>query len=752
MKARKILSIWVASAMLVWQVPLVAIAQEAPPETTTTETTETISEPASVEPTPAPAPAPAPAFTPETSEAIAETPPEPATGPSSPTGADQSQYTYNAETGLWESERYTWDPNTGQTAPKGDPGYYFNPATGRWDTNEYVYHPESGQYELAQPAAAPSLLSASAAPGMGGDTQQDLANALAALFGPLLGGLSNSNTGPGSDNSINADSSNTGFFDLFSRANVNNDIDSRAVTGDATVSSNTYGGSALTGAATVVANVLSLLNSAWGWAGGALNFLAKNFWGDHYGDINLNPGTSSGGGGTLGSYNPLVAGNSNTGPDSTNTIDANSNNDLTVINRPTGTITNDIDLLAQSGDAEVSKNTNAGDATSGDALAVLNLLNFINSSIASGQSFFGMLNFFGNLNGDVLFPDGFLTDALQGTSGSGGFSGTNSNTGPNSSNLIDADANNNVDITNSPEANFDNNINLAAQSGSALVQGNTNAGSALTGNAETDNNLFNLFNTSLFGQNAVLVLVNVGGTWTGQIMNLPAGANPGTSSALLTSGATLENNNTGPDSTNTIDTESNNNLNVQNSPVGNITNNVRAGAISGDATVESNTNAGNATTGDAKVVSNVANMFNSHLNLTGFFGILVVNVFGDWNGSVNKDTAAGETESAGGTSSAQVSSAGQGGGNGVSQTWRSGASGSQGGGVSGNTGSGGNTSTINSNSSNSKVLAAKNAVNEATQAAAAQTKSVSLYLILGAVFSLLGAAFYGMERRMRLSR
>src|SRR5207253_1493872 len=106
---------------------------------------------------------------------------------------------------------------------------------------------------------------------------------------------------------------------------------------------------------------------------------------------------------------------------------------------------------------------------------------------------------------------------------------------------------NNGTINNTTNGTFNNNIQAAAASGSANVGGNTSAGSATTGSADTNTNTFNLFDTSVFGDNAVLVLINDMGHWVGRILNLGGGSSGG---ALLASGATVQNDNTGPGSTN----------------------------------------------------------------------------------------------------------------------------------------------------------------------------------------------------------
>jgi hypothetical protein len=43
------------------------------------------------------------------------------------------------------------------------------------------------------------------------------------------------------------------------------------------------------------------------------------------------------------------------------------------------------------------------------------------------------------------------------------------------------------------------------------------------------------------------------------------------------------------------------------------------------------------------VATNTANIINSGINVKHWFGVLVINVFGDWFGSVNDNTAAGNS-------------------------------------------------------------------------------------------------------------
>jgi hypothetical protein len=107
------------------------------------------------------------------------------------------------------------------------------------------------------------------------------------------------------------------------------------------------------------------------------------------------------------------------------------------------------------------------------------------------------------------------------------------------------------------------------------------------------------------------------------IVDAPAG----TTAAALGTGVTA--NNVAPDLTIDVDNNSK------------IVNNLNLNSQSGDATVANNTTAGNATTGDATASANVANIAGSQMGLSGWFGVLFINVFGKWFGSAGINTERG---------------------------------------------------------------------------------------------------------------
>jgi hypothetical protein len=424
--------------------------------------------------------------------------------------------------------------------------YTYNPDTKHWDSDKWAYNPATGQYE----AVVVPLVE-----------QQQPVVLPPATDSPSTSATITSNTDAVIDNTLNSD----------------------ATTGNATVGSNTTGGNATTGDATAIATLMNTINSSVGGDGAQFATFVTDVVGDVHGDIML--------------YPMLLAAMLQA---------ANTPTDSTITANNSAAITNDLNLNATSGDASVVKNTNAGNATTGTANTVANVMNIINSIIAANQSFVGTVNIYGNLDGDILVAPDFLPQLLA--------SNTSGSSAP--ANSLVVSANDTQSIIN--------NIDLNAASGNALVSNNTNAGSATTGDAKTNLVLLNLSGHQIVAKDSMLVFVNVLGQWVGLIVDAPAG----TSAAAL--GTDVTTNNVAPDLTIKVDNDSQ------------IVNNIKLNSQSGDATVASNTNAGSAKTGDATASANVANISGSQLGLTGWFGVLFINVFGSWFGSFGVDTAAGK--------------------------------------------------------------------------------------------------------------
>jgi hypothetical protein len=516
---------------------------------------ETIAEP----PAPAPVPLPAP-------------PAAPSTGPSSPTGAGSTSYTYNPSTGLWENGYYAWNPSTHQTSPLTPQSYSYNPSTGMWDTTQWVYDAPSGKYVanvVSTPVNPSSTLSAS-------DQAANGLNA-ASLSAP---------------NTVNTSTNNSGIFNLFYNAQISNNLSQNAISGAAAVLGNTVAGNAISGNALDVMNVINMLKSSFGLQNAAdLMTFTSNIDGNVVGDLYIDPSQIS--------TEPLAVSNSN----AQNNVAINANG--------SGLINNNITLGANSGNASVDSNTHAGSATTGNADAIANVVNMINSAIAANKSFLGVININGNLDGDILLPPNFLDQLLASNA-------------PHTNVALSDSRTNSLTVNSNNNETINNDVSLTAASGSTNVANNTSAGNANSGSANTNLTIFNLTGRQIVAKDSILVFVNVLGRWLGLIMNAPSGT-----TAAAIGGNVTENN--------TVNNNAAINADINNT----ISNNINIGSQSGDAAVTNNTTAGDATSGNATASANIANIIDSQLSASDWFGLLFINVLGYWHGSFGVDTDAG---------------------------------------------------------------------------------------------------------------
>jgi hypothetical protein len=474
--------------------------------------------------------------------------------------------------------------------------YTYDPATGNWVNGQYSWDPTTGQTT----PLTPGEYTYNATTGKW-DSNEYTYDAQTGTYVPTssisaptpsssnsdndqsTAPLNASNTGTAS-NSSGGTSSNNQFFDGYTSSAISNNINSSAASGNAAVNGNTTAGGAESGNALSTANVLNLLQSSTGLSGDGYSSFVANINGDVNGNLLIDPSSLS----TVTSSNP---------------------SDITINNATNNQINNNITLDALSGNADIADNTNGGSATSGSADAVANVINLIDSAISADQSFIGEINIYGDLTGNILVPD-LLSDDLA----------TNSGTSNLSSNLTSSDTNTSA---------INNDINTSAQSGKATVTDNTNAGDAATGSASTNVTILNLTGQQVVAANSLLVFVNVLGQWVGLIMNAPTG----TTSALLASGVSQDAANLSASSNTAINANTLNEIN----------NNIVENSKSGNALVADNTNGGNAVSGNASDIVNLANISNSSFNFSGWFGVLFINVFGNWNGSLESSLASAVT-------------------------------------------------------------------------------------------------------------
>lgn len=482
------------------------------------------------------------------------------TGIKAPTGSDAITYTYNGCTGLWENQYYTWNPATQQATPKTPLVYTCDTATWRWRTKVWIYDPSAKTF-VQVPIEKSSLPT-------GAIISSDSTVPCVAPPATPAPAATTNGSAPTSVSGTNT-----------TNATIQNGLTQTSQSGNASVTGNNTGGSATSGNSLAMANVINSLQSSSSLAGDNVATFVANINGDVQGDLIIDPSK----------LQPAV------------TSDTLNGANIQVNNQTNGQIQNDITLAADSGAATVADNTSAGNATSGNADAIANVVNMINSVVSSGKSFVGVINVNGNLSGNILMPQNFLDSLIASNA-------------PTSTLTLTKSQADTLGISNTSNLSTTNNIKNTAASGVATVADNTSAGSATSGDARTKVTVFNLTGSQVVGANCLLVFVNVSGTWVGVIMNAPAGA---TAAAL---GSGLTNN-------------SISNATVANTTSQSITNNIDVSAMSGAATVADNTNAGNATTGNANTAVNLLNMNGSNFTLAGWFGILFINIFGNWYGN-----------------------------------------------------------------------------------------------------------------------
>lgn len=453
--------------------------------------------------------------------------------------------------------------------------YTYDAANQRWNTDQWVYDSNTGVYVPASTAQT------TAPPASSNDTPLSVPS--------TENGTDPNQTVQKTDSSTSDSNKASQDTSIKNSATIDNTLNADSISGGANVVSNLKAGDAKTGTADAITTTVNSVHSTIDGDTQGIAHFTTNIYGDVTGDITIGPSIDK------ATIDKSIILNSNTNVQNSDTI------------------TNNLNVSAASGDANVKSNTDAGDATSGNANAVANVLNLINTIIAANKSFVGTINIYGNLNGDILVSPDFIPQLLASNA--------------------DNKVNISMPLSMSTNVNDDqaiiNNIKLQATSGNANVKDNTGAGSATTGMANTNLTVLNLTGHEIDAKKSLLVFVNVLGKWVGMIVDAP-----GATAAAFGSGVT------------------NNEINVTDttniSNASRILNNINLAAKSGDANVVGNTLAGNATTGNATASANIANISTSTIKLSDWFGILFINVFGTWVGSFGIDTNAGTVVPLGG--------------------------------------------------------------------------------------------------------
>lgn len=250
-------------------------------------------------------------------------------------------------------------------------------------------------------------------------------------------------------------------------------------------------------------------------------------------------------------------------------------------------IINQVDVTANTGDNLVTGSGN--NLSTGNAYALANIINLINTNFVGSRVFIGILNIEASNLGDIVLP-----------------SPESFNTGLSNYGL------GNVQISNT--ANIETNANASSNTGVNIINGsNSNLD---TGNAVSVSNVSTTANLNLLNTSQMMLSINTLGNWTGSIYNWanPGSIENGAGGLFVSNGVSLVGGN--------LD------INIFN--LANIINIINATANTGNNLVTGNNSI--TQTGNAYAIANVSTLAN--VNVIGsdwFYGM--INIIGDWKGN-----------------------------------------------------------------------------------------------------------------------
>lgn len=443
-------------------------------------------------------------------------------------------------------------------------------------------------------------------------------------------GVVNSGNGTGSTNSGSVSLSGDSNTFQDNSAVVGNNLNLSSTSGSNTSDNNVGNTTIDTGNANTTATVITGVNTNVD----GIMVSEFNVADDHVGDIVLDFGASCVSG--CGQVDSILTQNSGNGSNSTNNAAVTETSNTNTFQTNDASIESNLTLASDSGNNSTSANT-GGDSTitTGDANIAANLLTFVNNNVA-GNVVFGVVNIFGDLVGDILFPESALSCS---TCGGDDITAANTGNGSNSTNNAMVSQTNSDSTFQSNDANIENNLFLTTTTGGNETSGNTNGSSTIeTGDSEAIAQVLNIANMNLIGGDMWLVLVNEAGQWIGKIIGASDGANyagsAGTEFVIDENGEiTAINSGNGSSSDNNSSISQNTNNTTVQANTANVENNLNLSANTGANTASNNTGGDSKIkTGDAKIIASVVNFVNNNIVGNGRLFVTVVNVFGSWMG------------------------------------------------------------------------------------------------------------------------
>lgn len=440
--------------------------------------------------------------------------------------------------------------------------------------------------------------------------------------------ITNADNGSGSTNTGSVSLSTNNSTTQENSAAVNNTLNNSAQTGGNSASKNTASDASVTsGDANVSGTIVNNLNTN---ISGVM-VSEFNVVDNHVGDIVLDFAANCVSGCAAVNSDLSNAGN---GTNSTNTSVLNVDANTATFQSNDATLNNSLVLTADSGNNSADKNTGADSSiTSGDANVSANIVNNVNNNI-EGQIVYGVVNIYGDLHGDIIFPE----EALSGCCGTGNAMLTNTGNGDGSTNDATL-ASNSTNTTNQANvATIENVLIVDAATGDNDASRNTGGNSSIeTGNTTVNAQVVNVANNNVAGGAWWLVLVNEAGQWVGKIIGGNGGSLAGSQGTEFTvnpdGSINVTNADNGAGSTNQANAASSSDNTINQTNNATVVNTLDLSANTGKNSTSKNTNGNNSiTSGDATIMANVINFVNNNITGGGKLFVTVVNVFGSWVG------------------------------------------------------------------------------------------------------------------------
>ena len=433
----------------------------------------------------------------------------------------------------------------------------------------------------------------------------------------------NIETGSESENNGQSSVDESTVTDVVNQADLDNQVEATANSGQNTSNANTGNGEVDTGDADLAANIISSTNTVVeGTESMALPII--NMFSDFVGDLVFDQNHDNLSGEDLNLLQVLS--NLFTGSDSANQSESKYNNSNTTNVDNQSNLNNGLALEAITGQNNASYNTGDGSVKTGDANIAANVVNFLNNSIFASNWWLGMINIFGDWTGNLVLP------SLNGSSTSQiNQEAMNSQTGNSSENLVSNNLEVNSELGIQNDASLIDEIVIDANTGNNESSYNTLDGNINTGNANIKDNQLTVANNTVVGDSWWMFLVNTLEGWTGAVIGSPIA---GIQFLPFVFGSEVANVETGSDSQNLSVSENTieNSADIQNQATTN--NQLYLSADTGNNQASYNTGNGTIDTGNANIMSNLVNFVNNTFNVKNWsFGIL--NIFGKWDGGIS---------------------------------------------------------------------------------------------------------------------